>query len=139
VFTWISQYISSLNILYFGQFNPLYHSHIPFLSPPIIQQLSVCTIMSSTCTDAMYFFFNLFWYHIIVVLRVYCDSYKYFYYISYLNSPPQSFYIQQITTWLGNLPRPALPGSSMLAVPLDIQGRHSVNMEKSEYSPYLIH
>jgi hypothetical protein len=54
VFTGVSQYSSAVNILYLVSSTPLLLSLTLSFLAPIIQQLPVL-IMSSTCTDVMYF------------------------------------------------------------------------------------
>jgi hypothetical protein len=43
-----------VNMLYLGQLNLLY----PFPPPPIIQQLSLYIVMSSTCADVKYYWLS---------------------------------------------------------------------------------
>jgi hypothetical protein len=45
----------AMSLHYFGPFNAFHCSPLPLPSPPIIQQLSVHILMSSTCTDVMFY------------------------------------------------------------------------------------
>jgi hypothetical protein len=56
MFKGVSQCVPAISLLYFGPFSPFHCSPWPFSLPPLIfQQLSVHILISSTCTDVMFY------------------------------------------------------------------------------------
>jgi hypothetical protein len=57
VFKGSSQCVPAMSLLYFGPFNSIHCSplFLPYSPAPIFQQLSVHILMSSTCTDVMFY------------------------------------------------------------------------------------
>jgi hypothetical protein len=124
---WVYSALVSLT-LFISHTYPSPHTHY--------QQLSVCFVLSSSCTNTMYFFlifFSIIYYcagSILWHLQIFLQ------YII-LEFTHLMIHTEWIVTWLGNLPWCTLPEPSMLDVPLDNQGRHLVHTEMSAYPPCL--
>jgi hypothetical protein len=57
MFKGVSQCMPTVDLLYFGPFNPFHYSSLTSLSPtpPIFEQLSIHILISSTFTDLMFY------------------------------------------------------------------------------------